>query len=350
MAMSKRTTFTTISPLPPGITREVVLEFLHSASEMIDLNPLVIERHPISPPSHASPEEQRCAWWSMTDKISYLPGGVVTGDITYTAAFNDLPNGVQTHVYAPMGTDIRERWTLNGNLPGEPPEPVELGIGAPRQGLYLREDVELRCNFVMSSFVKKTLKKAHGTLVERLVQKSKTASAATAPAAQGFANAVAPNHHHHHRATSSVHSSSGAHSNRSSNQFAPYPPAAAAGSQYAPYLQQPRQPQPPRAASGSPLYGHATTTSPPGSSASYGHSHRHSPAPSAASNSNSFVPEPLRVHKPRGSSGQYGQPPNQDRGQRPQQQAQVQNGAWANEKYALDPHAPRQGFAAELEG
>lgn len=139
MAMSKRTTFTTISPLPPGITREVVISFLHNHVEMIDLNPLVIERHPISPPPHAPAEEQRCVWWSMTDKISYLPGGVVTGDVTYTAAFNDLPNGIQTHVYAPMGTDIRERWSLNGSLPGEPLEPVELGIGAPRQGLYLRE-------------------------------------------------------------------------------------------------------------------------------------------------------------------------------------------------------------------
>ncbi|KAI0469597.1 hypothetical protein F4859DRAFT_516091 [Xylaria cf. heliscus] len=170
--MSKRTTFTTISPLPAGIPREVVIEFLHSHQEMIDLNPLIIERHPISPPPHAPDEEARCVWWSMTDKIAYLPGGLVSGEIEYTAAFNDLPNGVQTHCYAPLGTDIRERWSLGGSLPGEPLEPVEIGLGAPRQGLYLREDVELRCNFVMASFVKKTLKKAHGTLVERLCQKA----------------------------------------------------------------------------------------------------------------------------------------------------------------------------------
>lgn len=36
--------------------------------------------------------------------------------------------------------------------------------------------MELRCNFVMASFVKKTLKKAHGTLVDRLCQKAATAS------------------------------------------------------------------------------------------------------------------------------------------------------------------------------
>ncbi|KAI1182045.1 hypothetical protein F5B17DRAFT_217369 [Nemania serpens] len=174
--MSKRTTFTTISPLPAGTPREVVIEFLHNHQEMIDLNPLIIERHPIPPPPHAPDEETRCVWWSLTDKIAYLPGGLVSGQVEYTAAFNDLPNGVQTHCYAPLGTDIRERWSLGGTLPGEPLEPVEIGLGAPRQGLYLREDVELRCNFMMAGFVKRTLKNAHGALVERLCQKVAIAS------------------------------------------------------------------------------------------------------------------------------------------------------------------------------
>jgi hypothetical protein len=101
--MSKRTTFTTISPLPHGISRETVIEFLHDYTEMIDLNPLVRERHQIRPPPHASPEEFHCTWYSLTDKISYLPGGLVKGDVTYTCAFHDLPNGLQTHCYAPAG-------------------------------------------------------------------------------------------------------------------------------------------------------------------------------------------------------------------------------------------------------
>ncbi|CAJ2514162.1 Uu.00g022810.m01.CDS01 [Anthostomella pinea] len=192
MSMSKRTTFTTISPLPAGISRAVVVDFLHNHEEMIDLNPLVIERHPITPPAHAPDEERRCVWWSMTDKISYLPGGFASGDITYTAAFNDLPRGIQTHVYAPMGTDIRERWTLGGTLPGEQPEPVELGLGAPREGLYLREDVELRCNFMMSSFVKRTLKKAHGTLVDQLLQKARLATSQADVGADNASNNQRP--------------------------------------------------------------------------------------------------------------------------------------------------------------
>ncbi|KAI2635076.1 hypothetical protein GGS21DRAFT_516725 [Xylaria nigripes] len=175
-SMSRRTTFTTISPLPPGISREVVINFLHNHIGMIDLNPLIIGRHPIPPPSHAPEEETRCVWWSLTDKISYLPGGLVSGEIEYTVAFNNLPDGIQTHCYAPMGTDIRERWSLCGTLPGEPHEAIEIGLGAPSQGLYIREDVDLRCNFMMSAFVKKTLKKAHGALVERLCQKAATVS------------------------------------------------------------------------------------------------------------------------------------------------------------------------------
>lgn len=42
--------------------------------------------------------------------------------------------------------------------------------GAPKDGLYLREDIDLRCNFLTTSFVKKNLKRAHGTLVARLVE------------------------------------------------------------------------------------------------------------------------------------------------------------------------------------
>lgn len=53
-------------------------------------------------------------------------------------------------------------------MPGEPFEPVELGLGAPLTGLYLREDVDLRCNIIMASFVKKTIKKSHSILVDRL--------------------------------------------------------------------------------------------------------------------------------------------------------------------------------------
>lgn len=152
---------------------------------MIDLNPLVIERHFINPPSNVEPDEKDCVWYSMTDKIDYLPGGKVSGDVSYTCAFHDLSNGIQTHCRAPLGVDIREKWTLNGSLPGEPPEPTELGIGAPASGLYIREDVDLRCNVLMTKFVKKNLKKSHAALVDKLVEKAREASAQRMRSATG---------------------------------------------------------------------------------------------------------------------------------------------------------------------
>jgi hypothetical protein len=170
--MSKRTVFTTVTPLPSSITRETVLETLHSHTEMIDLNPLVEERHPIKPPPNASPEEYHCLWYSLTDRVQYLPGGIASGKVSYNACFHDLEMGLQTHCYAPMGLNIKGKWTLGGSLPGEPIAPVELGLGAPLTGLYLREDVDMKCNFMMTSFVKKTLKNAHAALVGRLLIKS----------------------------------------------------------------------------------------------------------------------------------------------------------------------------------
>jgi len=71
-----------------------------------------------------------------------------------------------------MGLDIKERWTIGGNAPGEPVQPAEIGIGAPVNGLYLREDVEIKCNFMMTKFVRKQLKDALATLVARLMVKS----------------------------------------------------------------------------------------------------------------------------------------------------------------------------------
>ncbi|EPS39342.1 hypothetical protein H072_6838 [Dactylellina haptotyla CBS 200.50] len=166
--MSKRSVFTTITPLPASLTRKTVIDFFHNHEAMIDLNPLVIERHRIKPPETASADEASCIWYSLTDKVSYLPGGKVSSNVSYTACFNDLPNGLQTHCRAPAGVDIRSIWSLRGSLPGEPKEPIELGITVPKEGLYIREDVDLSANFLLSSFVRKTLKKAHSILVDRL--------------------------------------------------------------------------------------------------------------------------------------------------------------------------------------
>lgn len=155
-----------------------MLSTLHDHLEMIDLNPLVEERHPIKAPPNASAEEYHCQWYALTDRVQYLPGGLASGKVSYNVCFHDLGMGLQTHCYAPMGLNIKGKWTLGGSLPGEPIAPVELGVGAPMQGLWIREDVDMKCNIMMTSFVKKTLKKAHSKLVDRLVVKAQIVGAA----------------------------------------------------------------------------------------------------------------------------------------------------------------------------
>lgn len=146
---------------------------------MIDLNPLVEERHPIKPPTKATPEEFHCAWYEVTDRVQYLPGGVYSGKVSYPACFHDLPNGIQTHIYAPLGLEIKGKWTLGGSLPGEPREAVEMGLNVPMVGLYVREDVDMKCNIMLTNFVKKTFKKSHAELVARLSVKAQLQEAAS---------------------------------------------------------------------------------------------------------------------------------------------------------------------------
>lgn len=116
--MVKQTVFTTITPLPSYISRDTVVETLHNHKEMVELNPLVINFAKCKPPSFAPADEYHAIWYELTDRISYLPGGILRGNVSYKGCFHDLPRGLH----------------------------IELGLPeAPREGLYLREDVQMRC-------------------------------------------------------------------------------------------------------------------------------------------------------------------------------------------------------------
>lgn len=175
--MSKRSFLQHITPLPPSISRQTALAQLHDHSSMISLNPLVLRHTPCDPPPAASPDEAAHAtWYEITDKIAYLPFDLYTSELSYKACFYDLPNGLQTHVFAPAGVDIRAKWSVGGNMPGERREDRELGEekeGIPREGLYCREEVDLRCNVVMSGFIRRNMKKSHGEMAEKLVERAR---------------------------------------------------------------------------------------------------------------------------------------------------------------------------------
>lgn len=63
--MPKTATFTTITPLPAGITRKSVMEMYEDHMAMIDLNPLVVERFRCRPPSYAPPDEYFATWYTI---------------------------------------------------------------------------------------------------------------------------------------------------------------------------------------------------------------------------------------------------------------------------------------------
>lgn len=63
--MPKTAVFTTITPLPAGITRKSVLDMYRDHLAMIDLNPLVVERFKCRPPSYAPTDEYWSMWYTI---------------------------------------------------------------------------------------------------------------------------------------------------------------------------------------------------------------------------------------------------------------------------------------------
>jgi len=168
--MGKRIQYTKITPLPSSIPRQLALDMLHSHGEVISLNPLVTGHKPITAPRDAAADEFFAQWYEISEIITW--GFGMKKKIAFRGVFHDLPNGLQTHTYAPMGVDLRNKWTVRGNQPGEPREPRELGVETPMEGLYLREDVEIVCNMALTSFVKKEMKAAAGIMVDRMTRKA----------------------------------------------------------------------------------------------------------------------------------------------------------------------------------
>lgn len=172
--MRKKVSYVHITPIPSFIPRQLAIDFLHNHGEIIELNPLVTGHEPIKAPRDAPADEFYSTWYEISQRIQYIPGigKMGSGAIKFRGVFHDLPFGLQTHTYAPANVDLRNKWQICGNQPGEPPEPKELGSSAPPEGLYIREDVEIKCNVAMVSFVKKEMQAAAKVMVDRLVKKA----------------------------------------------------------------------------------------------------------------------------------------------------------------------------------
>lgn len=176
--LRKKEVFTTITPIPGYIPRQLAIDILHSHSEVITLNPLVLDHKPIPAPRSAAADEFYSTWYEIIERIQYVPGmgRMGSGKISFNGCFHDTAWGLQTHIYAPMNVDLRNAYRIAGNQPGvEPPEPMEIGaaaLGVPSDGLYLREDIEIRCNIAVVGFVKSQLKAASKEMVRRIIKKA----------------------------------------------------------------------------------------------------------------------------------------------------------------------------------
>jgi hypothetical protein len=176
--LRKKKVFTLCRPIPNFIPRQLAIDVLHNHSEVITLNPLVINHHPIKPPLHAASDEYGCTWYEITERIQYIPGigQMGSGKISFTGCFHDVPWGLQTHIYAPMSVDLRAQYRVAGNQAGVEPEGSrELGLtalGAPAEGLYLRTDIEFSSNIALAGFVRAQLKAAIQEMVDRMVKKA----------------------------------------------------------------------------------------------------------------------------------------------------------------------------------
>lgn len=151
-----RSVFSSLTPLPRS--SDAALESLHDHVAMITQNPLVVQYAPCQPPPFAPPDELDAIWYELTDRIALLPYGLLPHHVHYHACFRDTPQGVQTHVYAPMGVDIRNDWRVSDRQDSQG-----------RSEVVLQEQVDLRCPFGLTTFVRRTLRQAHAELVDRLV-------------------------------------------------------------------------------------------------------------------------------------------------------------------------------------
>ncbi|CCC07070.1 hypothetical protein SMACR_01094 [Sordaria macrospora] len=176
--LRKKEAFTVITPIPGFIPRQLAIDILHSHSEVINLNPLVLDHKPIAAPQNAETDEYYATWYEITERVTFVPGIGRMGAsiIKFNGCFHDMPWGLQTHIYAPMNVDLRNKYRIAGNQPNyEPPEQLEIGLaalGAPSDGLYLREDIEIKCSRTVMSFVKSQMKKAGGEMVRRIIKKA----------------------------------------------------------------------------------------------------------------------------------------------------------------------------------
>ncbi|KAL2803137.1 hypothetical protein BJX63DRAFT_437244 [Aspergillus granulosus] len=169
--LRKKESYVVTTPIPSSVPRALALDILHSHSEIITLNPLVLSHKPIKAPRSAPADEYYSTWYEITERVQVVPGlgKMGSGKISFKGCFHDEPWGLMTHTYAPMSVDVKNHYRIVGNEPGESPD---LETNAPGEGLFLRQDVTIECNLTLISFVKGQMKTSTKVLVDRFLKKA----------------------------------------------------------------------------------------------------------------------------------------------------------------------------------
>ena len=108
--MGKQIVYTQITTLPSKVTRLLAVDLLHIHKEFMQLNPLVTGLESIDPPRNAASDEYFSNWYDITEVITW--GFGLKKKISFQGCFHDQPYGLQTHIFAPMGTEMRNKYTI----------------------------------------------------------------------------------------------------------------------------------------------------------------------------------------------------------------------------------------------
>ncbi|KAI1863600.1 hypothetical protein JX265_008817 [Neoarthrinium moseri] len=155
---------TIAEPLPEGTASATVLQLLQNHDDLMDLGSLTKERHPINPPPEAPPEEHHGAWqwYSITEQFR-LPKDVGSGEFSSKVGFLDLPNGMISHVYSQLGIEVRDHWTIQSSQ--------SKSSGGPT--LWVKVESDIKCKFILRSFVKRKVKQSRLGFVNQVLQKTR---------------------------------------------------------------------------------------------------------------------------------------------------------------------------------
>ncbi|KAI0793446.1 hypothetical protein C8Q75DRAFT_731166 [Abortiporus biennis] len=79
---------------------DTVINFLHTPTELIDLNPLVI---------HREPRKDDPSTYDIRDRMKIL--GIIPYEFNYTVKFTLNEDGIDGEVNAPGGTQLKDHWS-----------------------------------------------------------------------------------------------------------------------------------------------------------------------------------------------------------------------------------------------